>query len=122
MREASTPVLAELAWRRNTTDLLLERVRTAPDSAAFEVRQGPGTELWRSVSATEFHGAVRRLAKGLIAAGVRSGDRVAILADTRYEWAVADFACWFAGAVVVRSFDSSVVLAGVPARVMESRR
>lgn len=107
MREASTPVLAELAWRRNTTDLLLERVRTAPDSAAFEVRQGPGTELWRSVSATEFHGAVRRLAKGLIAAGVRSGDRVAILADTRYEWAVADFACWFAGAVVVPIYPGS---------------
>ncbi len=35
------------------------------------------------------------------------GDTVAIMAPTRYEWAVADLATWFAGGVVVPVYDSS---------------
>src|SRR5262249_14059194 len=44
---------------------------------------------------------VRRAALGLEQLGVRSGDRVAILAENRPEWAVADFACLMIGAVDV---------------------
>jgi long-chain acyl-CoA synthetase len=47
------------------------------------------------------------LPKGLIAAGVQIGDRVAIMARTRYEWTILDFATWFAGAVVVPIYDTS---------------
>jgi long-chain acyl-CoA synthetase len=45
--------------------------------------------------------------KGLIAAGVQIGDRVAIMARTRYEWTILDFATWYAGAVVVPIYDTS---------------
>jgi long-chain acyl-CoA synthetase len=43
----------------------------------------------------------------LIAAGVRKGDRVAILSKTRYEWTLLDYAIWSAGAVTVPLYDTS---------------
>ncbi|CAM5699984.1 Long-chain acyl-CoA synthetase OS=Streptomyces albaduncus OX=68172 GN=FHS32_003028 PE=4 SV=1 [Streptomyces griseoloalbus] len=41
------------------------------------------------------------LAKGLLASGIRFGDRVAIMSRTRYEWTLFDFALWSVGAQVV---------------------
>ena len=41
---------------------------------------------------------VRAVAKGLVAGGVRPGDRVALISRTRYEWTLIDFATWFAAA------------------------
>ena len=46
---------------------------------------------------------VQALAKGLMAAGISHGDRIAIASATRYEWTLADYAGWFAGATVVPS-------------------
>lgn len=109
MRESSTEPLAGLDDYRNVTDLLVRRAQAAPDHAAFDVpatRKDPHAE-WRRVTTREFLAQVRALAKGLIAVGVHAGDAVAILAPTRYEWAVADLATWFAGAVVVPVYDTS---------------
>ena len=47
------------------------------------------------------------MAKGLIAAGVEAGDRVALLSRTRYEWTLLDYAIWFAGAVTVPVYETS---------------
>ncbi len=44
---------------------------------------------------------VKELSKFLISSGLQKGDRVAIYADTRYEWEIADFAVLTAGGVVV---------------------
>jgi long-chain acyl-CoA synthetase len=62
---------------------------------------------WQPVTAREAEEEIRATAKGLIAAGVQIGDRVAIMARTRYEWTILDFATWFAGAVVVPVYDTS---------------
>lgn len=43
----------------------------------------------------------------VIAHGIRPGDRVCILADTRPEWSVAAFALWSAGAVVVPIYPTN---------------
>lgn len=90
---------------RNATDLLARRVAEAPGHAAFEVRTAGGS--WRQITTAEFEAEVRAVAKGLIAAGLQPGERVAIMAETRYGWTVADLATWYAGGVVVPIYDTS---------------
>ncbi|MBP1234475.1 long-chain acyl-CoA synthetase [Arthrobacter sp. PvP102] len=109
MREFTTPLLVEPSVHRNATELLMQRFRTAPDHVAFEVRAANAaiTEAWRPVTTRQFVDEVRALAKGLIAAGLRPGEPLAIMSPTRYEWALADMAAWFAGAVVVPIYETS---------------
>ncbi len=47
------------------------------------------------------------LARGLIAAGIAAGDRVALMSRTRYEWTVLDYAIWTAGATTVPIYETS---------------
>ncbi len=53
------------------------------------------------LSSREFFEQVRDLGLGLGAVGVESGDRVAILSESRPEWLIADFAALTRGAVTV---------------------
>ncbi|WP_369215603.1 AMP-dependent synthetase/ligase [Streptomyces flavofungini] len=62
---------------------------------------------WTDVTSGEFRDQVLALAKGLIAQGVRFGDRVAIMSRTRYEWTLFDFALWAIGAQVVPVYPTS---------------
>ncbi|OAE00976.1 AMP-dependent synthetase [Arthrobacter sp. OY3WO11] len=111
MKEFSTPLLVEPSSHRNATELLMQRFRTSPDHVAFEVRTlgGAITDPWRQVTTRQFVEEVRALAKGLIAAGLQPGESVAIMSPTRYEWAVADMAAWFAAAVVVPVYETSAL-------------
>src|SRR6476620_5583798 len=86
------------------TDLLAQNVAEVGDQVGFRVRRGGA---WQDVTWKEFGDQVTGVAKGLIASGVEAGDRVALQAKTRYEWAVVDFAIWTAGGVVVPIYDSS---------------
>jgi long-chain acyl-CoA synthetase len=63
---------------------------------AYLVQDG---ETWREVSWEEAATAVDELAHGLIALGIRKGDAFAILASTRLEWVLFDFALGSIGAV-----------------------
>ncbi len=65
------------------------------------------TGQWREVTAGAFCDEVLALAKGLLAQGVRFGDRVAIMSRTRYEWTLFDFALWTIGAQVVPVYPTS---------------
>lgn len=56
---------------------------------------------WADVTTREFATQVLELAKGMIAAGLRPGDRVALFSATRYEWTLFDFACWSVGCPTV---------------------
>ena len=111
MKEFSTPLLVEPSSHRNATELLMQRFRTSPDHVAFEVRTPGGaiTDPWRQVTTRQFVGEVRALAKGLIAAGLQPGESLAIMSPTRYEWAVADMAAWFAAAVVIPVYETSAL-------------
>jgi long-chain acyl-CoA synthetase len=62
---------------------------------------------WQPVTAREVEEEVRATAKGLVAAGIQIGDRVAIMARTRYEWTILDFAIWYAGGCVVPIYETS---------------
>lgn len=107
MIESTTPALASVDGYRNVTDLLIRRAAEAPVHIAFEVVGSNPSEPWRQVTTRAYLEEVSQLAKGMMAAGVAAGDAVAIMAPTRYEWAVADLAAWFAGAVVVPIYETS---------------
>jgi long-chain acyl-CoA synthetase len=99
------------AGHRNATDLLMQRFRSDPGHVAFEVRSAGAaiTDPWRQVTTQQFVHEVRALAKGFIAAGLQPGESLAIMSPTRYEWALADMAAWFAGAVVVPIYETSAL-------------
>lgn len=105
MNEYSVPAAVEVEPDLNVTDLLERQANEAPDNTLFGRQLAPGE--WTDVSAAEFRGHVVELAKGMIARGVEVGDRVAIMAATRYEWTLLDFAIWYAGAVTVPIYETS---------------
>ena len=81
-----------------------DRAEQTPGNVAF---QKPVGGRWTDVTNREFADTVRAVARGLVARGVESGDRVALLCSTRYEWNVIDFAIWAVGGVTVPVYDSS---------------
>lgn len=99
------PLRVESNPRENVTNILLERVNKNPNHALFSRKNPDGS--WRNVTSGEFLAEVRSLAKGLIAAGIKPGDAVALMSRTRYEWTMIDFAVWFAGGVVVPIYETS---------------
>jgi len=105
MRSYELPSLVETAATENITDLLLNRVRKTPNIPLFAIEKSPG--VWTDVIAKDFLEQVEDLAKGFIATGIRPGDAVAIMSRTRYEWALVDYALWFAGAVSVPIYETS---------------
>ncbi|MFG2770335.1 AMP-dependent synthetase/ligase [Streptomyces sp. NPDC048350] len=104
MREFSLPALYEVPSDGNLTDLIRRNATQHPDTAVMG-RKVAG--VWTDVTAEQFLAEVRGAAKGLIAAGVEPGDRVALLSRTRYEWVLLDFAIWSAGAVTVPVYETS---------------
>jgi long-chain acyl-CoA synthetase len=104
VREYSSPLNVEIAATGNLTDDLVANAAEAPEAVAFSRRRGTG---WEDVTAAAFLDEVRAVAKGLVAAGIEVGDRVALMSKTRYEWTLVDYAIWFAGAVTVPVYETS---------------
>jgi long-chain acyl-CoA synthetase len=104
MNEISTPAIIEAATTGNLTDLVADRARNEPDRVTMSRPLGDG---WQPVTSREVDEEVRATAKGLVAAGIQIGDRVAIMARTRYEWTILDFAIWYAGGCVVPIYETS---------------
>lgn len=111
MREFSTPLTVDLAGAGagpgggNLTDDVVRHAQEHPDLPLLARPDADGG--WRDVTAAEFLAEVRGVAKGLVAAGIRPGDRVALMSRTRYEWTLLDYATWFAGAVTVPVYETS---------------
>jgi long-chain acyl-CoA synthetase len=61
---------------------------------------------WRSISWAEAERTVRQLACGLRALGIERGDRVALIAENRPEWVIADLAIMAAGAISVPAYTT----------------
>ena len=81
---------------RTIARLWQDAVARGLESPAYLVQEG---EEWRPVSWAEAGQAVDEIAHGLLALGVRKGDAFAILASTRLEWVLFDFALGLIGAV-----------------------
>jgi len=104
MNQFATPALIPAATKGNLTDLIANRAKNEPNRITVSRPLGDG---WQPMTALQIEEEVRSAAKGLIAAGVKAGDRVAIMARTRYEWTILDFAIWYAGASVVPIYETS---------------
>ncbi|NNH74655.1 long-chain fatty acid--CoA ligase [Nocardia uniformis] len=103
-REYEVPATDAVAEDAALTDIVAELARTTPEFVAFQI---PTSNGWTDVTAARFAAEVRAVSKGLIASGVRAGDRVALMSATRYEWTLLDYAIWTAGACTVAIYDSS---------------
>ncbi|MGB8944619.1 MAG: AMP-binding protein [Streptomyces sp.] len=104
MREFTNPPMASAPLVGGLADVVFDHALEDPLHIAFG-RKTDG--VWRDVTSAEFRDQVMSLAKGLLAQGVRFGDRVAIMCRTRYEWTLFDYALWTVGAQVVPVYPTS---------------
>jgi long-chain acyl-CoA synthetase len=72
------------------------RTHKRPDTLNYK-RNGQ----WLSVSSDELLARAGRIAAGLYSIGLRHGDRLALLSESRVEWTLTDAGCIFAGVVDV---------------------
>jgi long-chain acyl-CoA synthetase len=72
---------------------------SSPNPRTVLYMDGEGN--WQPFTGTQIYQRVRTLAETLREWGIRKGDRVALLAENRWEWAVTDFAALAMGAVDV---------------------
>src|SRR5215471_11253390 len=113
MREYSTPAAVDIPASATLADVVFERAARSPAAVVIRARGGtvlapaPGDGPWRDITARQFTDDVTALAKGLIAAGIAAGDRVALMSRTRYEWTALDYAIWAAGATTVPIYETS---------------
>ncbi|MEU3300122.1 AMP-dependent synthetase/ligase [Streptomyces sp. NPDC006678] len=104
VREVRAAPLVAPAAAGSAADIPFVNAGEAPDAVVLRRRDATG---WRSVTAAAFAREVTAVAKGLVAAGLEPGGRVALMSRTRYEWTVLDFAVWAAGGQSVPVYATS---------------
>lgn len=105
MKVFSTPAEVLVDPSLNLTSIVERHRADSTNPVLYRRQMSPGN--WQPVRAQQFHQMVTDLAKGMIAAGIRPGDRVGIMSRTRFEWTVIDFAIWYAGAISVPVYETN---------------
>ncbi|WP_327289319.1 AMP-dependent synthetase/ligase [Streptomyces sp. NBC_01198] len=103
--EAAVAALVAAPSQGSLGDIPFANAAEAPSDVVMSRKGTDGR--WRDVTAAAFRDEVVAVAKGLIAAGLRPGDRLAVMARTSYEWTLLDFAGWAAGLVTVPIYPTS---------------
>lgn len=104
LREYTTPSSWESVPESGVAEVLWRRTEERPGQETLAYRRG---DQFVPVTLSEVQDRVESLAKGLIAAGVEQGDRVALFSPTRIEYTYVDLALWAVGAVVVTIYETS---------------
>ncbi len=89
----------------NVLSLFLKKVRELKGQPCFRYKY---KSEWKTLSWEEVLEKSVRLASSLRDLGIQSGDRIAILSGTRYEWTVIDIAALSLGAVTVPIYHSTL--------------
>ncbi|MZE75719.1 AMP-binding protein [Streptomyces sp. SID5475] len=105
VREVAVPALVAPVEQGSLADIPFHNAVEAPGEIVLSRVREDGS--WRDVSAATFAQEVLAVAKGLIAHGLAPGERLAIMARTRYEWTLLDFAAWAASLVTVPVYPTS---------------
>jgi long-chain acyl-CoA synthetase len=87
-----------MATYRRIFDFIHDQLEKNPlsDSLAYKV-----DGVWKTYSTQEFIDIGNNLALGLIALGIKPGDKIALISDNRPEWNFVDLAATLIGAVTV---------------------
>jgi len=83
----------------STINDLFRRVAAAANPRAVLWQDEFGQ--WQPISSDQIYQRVRALAQALLGWGAKKGDRIAIIAENRWEWAITDFATLAIGAANV---------------------
>jgi long-chain acyl-CoA synthetase len=86
-----------------TINEVLDRVGHRGDATVAMWKTGGE---WKPISSKQMYGRVRALAELLQSWGIQRGDRVALVAENRWEWPVVDFAVLAIGAVDVPLYQT----------------
>ncbi|MDY6050301.1 MAG: AMP-binding protein [Corynebacterium sp.] len=89
--------------------LLRRRGKQAPDHIAFHIPTTRPDTLARDLTIPQFLDIVDTIATRLIHDGFRPGDHGCIMASTSFDWALAEWAIWRAGGIVVPIYETSPV-------------
>ncbi|WP_435853073.1 AMP-dependent synthetase/ligase [Streptomyces lavendulocolor] len=103
--EVSVSPLVPPVTSGSLADIPFDNAREAPADPVLSRKDPEGA--WSDVSAAGFAAEVLAVAKGLVAEGLRPGDRLAVMARTTYEWTLLDFAAWAAGLITVPVYPTS---------------
>ncbi|MEU5610904.1 AMP-dependent synthetase/ligase [Streptomyces sparsogenes] len=89
---------------RTLPGLLLDRANSEPDAVALRYwRDG----VMQAITWRTYRDRVRDLALGLVAQGVQSGDRVAVMSSARPEWVFAALAVQSVGGAVIGVYPTN---------------
>ena len=102
--EFASPPAAKPFPVENLGRLVFKNAQEAPNDVAVLRRVGND---WKEVTCAQYLEEVKGVAKGLIAKGVKPGDRIAIMSHTRYEWSLLAWGAWVVGAVTVPIYETS---------------
>lgn len=98
--------LKERRLPRTLNELFLQSIERRGGGVVYSWRKN---REWQEMTAPEVRERVRRLALGLHGLGVKAGDRVALLSESRPEWSLADYAILATGAVNVPIYPTQAV-------------
>lgn len=98
------PPAPQIDDQEDLTTTLRERAESEPRREILRYHDGAG---WRSMTWAQVHERSRELAAGLVALGLDKGERVALMASTRVEWTLSDYAILMAGGVTVPIYETS---------------
>jgi long-chain acyl-CoA synthetase len=94
-----------MAKFQTLVDVYHDAVKTFPDSPLFGTKRGG---QWEWMTYLEFGKQTDAFRAGLAGLGLKSGDRVAIIANNRPEWAVAAYACFGLGIAFVPMYEAQL--------------
>ena len=94
-----------MAKFQTLVDVYHDAVKTFPDNPLFGTKRG-GT--WEWMTYLEFGKQTDAFRAGLAGLGLKAGDRVAIIANNRPEWAVAAYACFGLGVAFVPMYEAQL--------------
>lgn len=94
-----------MARFQTLVDVYHDAVKTFPDNPLFGTKRGG---QWEWMTYLEFGKQTDGLRAGLASLGLKRGDRVAVIANNRPEWAIAAYACFGLGVAFVPMYEAQL--------------